>query len=72
MKPAEVEEVTPERAVIIAAHEIELAGKADSLEHIRMHLETALIWLRDVPPDVVRAYYPAPVEGVTEPQEGEA
>lgn len=41
----------------IAAREVDLAGKADSLEHMAMHLETALIWLRNVDPERVRAFF---------------
>lgn len=42
----EVEEVTPEQARVIALHEIEQAKRADSLDHMIMHLESALIWAR--------------------------
>jgi hypothetical protein len=41
-----VSEATPEEARAMCLHEIDRAKSADSLDHIRMHLETALIWAR--------------------------
>lgn len=40
------EEITPEEARAMCLREIERATEADSLDHMVMHLETAVIWAR--------------------------
>lgn len=52
MHLVEVEEVTPAQARVIAAADLERAAEClrnDDMDHARWHIQSAAIWLRDLP-----------------------